>query len=131
MSGLKSPEAVVQRQLEAFNARDLDALLAAYAEDAQLFEHASTLVASGSVELRERFGARFREPNLHATLLNRIVVGAVIIDHERVTRTFAEGAGDLELVMIYEIKDGRIARAWSIPGSRRLFPVGDTVESRV
>jgi putative hydrolase of HD superfamily len=29
------PAAVVQRQLDAFNARDLDALLAAYAEDAQ------------------------------------------------------------------------------------------------
>jgi hypothetical protein len=35
-------EAVVQQQLNAYNARDIDALLATYAEDAQLFEHPST-----------------------------------------------------------------------------------------
>ena len=30
--------AVVQRQLDAYNARDVDALLATYADDAQTFE---------------------------------------------------------------------------------------------
>jgi hypothetical protein len=51
----------VQRQLDAFNARDLDALLAAYADDAQLFEHPSKLLARGSAAFRERFTARFLE----------------------------------------------------------------------
>jgi hypothetical protein len=119
-----SAETVVQRQLDAFNARDLEALLAVYAEDAQFFEHPSTLLASGSVELRERFAARFLETNLRALLLKRIVAGSIVIDHEKVTRTFAEGAGELELVMIYEVKDGRIAKAWTIAVEKKLFPVG-------
>jgi len=34
-----SPETVVQRQLDAFNARDIAALLAVYADDAELFDH--------------------------------------------------------------------------------------------
>jgi hypothetical protein len=113
---------VVQRQLEAYNAKNLDALLAIYAEDAQLFEHTVTLLAAGTEQLRERFAARFREPNLHAHLLNRMVMGSLVVDHERVTRTFPEGPGTIELVMIYEVRNGRIARAWSLAGTKRLSP---------
>jgi GNAT superfamily N-acetyltransferase len=114
------PESVVQRQLDAFNARDVEALVAAYAPDAQLFEHPAKLLASGSAELRERFAARFREPNLHATLLRRIVSGAIVVDHERVTRTFPEGPGEIELVMIYEVRNGAIARSWTIMGPKTI-----------
>jgi hypothetical protein len=120
MSADQSPEAVVQRQLDAYNARDLDALLAIYADDAEVFEHPATLVAKGTAALRARFTARFQEPNLHARLLNRIVSGDRVIDHERVTRTFPEGPGEIELVMIYEVRAGRIARAWNLVGTRRL-----------
>jgi hypothetical protein len=112
------PESVVQRQLDAFNARDVEALVEVYAPDAQMFEHPAKLLASGSAELRERFTARFREPNLHATLLRRIVSGAFVVDHERVARTFLEGAGEIELVMIYEVRSGAIARSWTIMGPK-------------
>ena len=121
MSHRTDPESVVQRQLDAFNARDIDALLSAYAEDAQLFEHPSTLLARGSAELRTRYMVRFQEPNLHATLLSRIVAGAIVVDHEKVTRTFPEGAGETELVMIYEVRKGRITNAWSIAGPKIIF----------
>ncbi len=114
-------ESTVQHQLDAYNARDIEALLAIYAEDAQMFEHPSKLVASGSAEMRERFLARFREPNLRAVLLKRIVAGPMVIDHEKVIRTFPEGAGEIELVMIYEVKNGRIAKAWSVAGEKKLF----------
>ena len=114
------PEAVVQRQLDAFNARDVEALVAVYAPEAELFEHPARLMAGGSAELRERFAARFREPNLHATLLRRIVSGAFVVDYERVTRTFPEGPGEIELVMIYEVRDGAIARAWTIAGPKTI-----------
>ena len=116
----RSPEAVVQRQLDACNARDLDALVATYADDAQLFEHPSTLLASGSEASRERLAVRLQEPNLHATLLNRMVMGNRVVDHERVTRTFPEGTGQLEMLMIYEVEGERIAKAWALAGSRTL-----------
>jgi hypothetical protein len=120
MTESATPETVVQRQLDAYNARDVEALLEIYAEDAQLFEHPAALIASGSAALRERFAARFEEPNLHATLLNRIVMGPVVVDHELVRRTFPEGAGTIELIMTYEVHDGRIARSWSIVGPKTL-----------
>jgi hypothetical protein len=122
MTNFPDPEAVVQRQLDAYNARDLEALVATYAEDAQQFEHPSKLLASGSVELRERFAVRFKEPNLQATLIRRIVMGSVVIDQEKVTRTFPEGTGTIELVAIYEVQKGRIAKAWFISGPKRIDP---------
>ena len=114
------PEAVVQRQLDAYNARDADALVAIYAEDAQQFDHPARLLASGSAQIRERLLARFKEPNLHATLVKRITMGNIVIDQERITRTFPEGPGTIELIAIYEVKDGRIAKAWFISGPKKL-----------
>ena len=110
----------MQRQLNAYNARDIEALLAIYAVDAQQFEHPSKLIATGTAQLRERFSARFKEPNLHATLLKRIVMGNKVIDHERVARTFPEGPGTVELIAIYEVENGRIARAWFVAGPKTL-----------
>jgi hypothetical protein len=48
---------------------------------------------------------------LDARLLSRTVLGKVVIDHEVVTRTFPEGLGQLELVCIYLIDQGKIQSA--------------------
>jgi hypothetical protein len=113
-----TPEQVIQKQLDAYNARDLEALLRIYADDALMFEHPAKLLATGSEELRERFMTRFKEPNLNAKLRQRIVLGNIVIDYEEVSRTFPEGTGKIELVMIYEVRNGRIAKAWLIPGAK-------------
>ena len=115
-----APESVVQRQLDAYNVRDVDALMATYADDAQQFEYPATLLSSGAAQLRERITARFREPNLHARLIRRIVMGQVVIDHEEVSRTFPEGTGKIELVAIYEVLDGKIATARFLTGPKTL-----------
>ncbi len=120
MQASSDAASVVQTQFDAFNARDLDLLLSIYADDAQMFEHPATLLASGTTALRERFALRFQEPNLHAELLNRSVMGDIVVDHEVVSRTFPEGTGKIQLIMIYEVKEGRIARAWSIAGAKTL-----------
>jgi hypothetical protein len=114
------PAAVVQRQLDAFNARDLDALLATYAEDAEMFQHPMKLLASGEAAFRERYTARFQEPNLYASLLSRTVMGHIVVDHEEVRRTFPEGAGKIRLMMIYEVQHGKIVKAWSIAGAKSI-----------
>ncbi len=115
-----TPEAVVQRQLDAYNARDIDALMDTYAVDVQTFEHPATLLADGAAALRQRQIVRFQEPNLHARLINRIVSGNTVIDHEQVTRTFPEGPGTLDLIAIYEVRNGKIAKAWFISGAKAL-----------
>lgn len=111
MNDFQHPAAVVQRQLDAYNARDVDAILATYASDALQFEHPATLVAAGAEQIGARMAQRFEEPNLHARLVQRSVMGNLVIDHEVVTRDFPEGPGTLELVAIYEVRDGKIQSA--------------------
>jgi uncharacterized protein (TIGR02246 family) len=106
-----TPEAVVQRQLDAYNAKDLDALLATFAEDALQYEHPGKLLASGHAQIRERMVQRFAEPNLFAKLVHRAVMGNVVIDHEIVRRTLPQGPGEVELAAIYQVRDGKIRTA--------------------
>jgi hypothetical protein len=115
-----APELVVQRQLDAYNARDIDALLATYAPDARQYEHPGKLLATGAAEMRERMAQRFAEPNLHARLLQRVVMGNIVIDHEEVTRTFPEGAGRVDMVAIYEVAGGQIQSASVQVSNKRL-----------
>jgi hypothetical protein len=115
-----APEAVVQAQVEAYNARNIDAFLATYTDDVQVFEHPGKLLVSGATQMRERYTARFKEPNLHATILKRIVMGNYVIDHERVRRTFDDGTGTLDAVAIFEVQGTKIARVWLISGPKAL-----------
>ncbi len=114
-------ELPAQKQLEAYNARDIDAFMPWWAEDCQYYAFPSTLLAGNAAEIRERHIERFSEPDLHGTLLTRIVVDNVVIDHEVVTRTFPEGKGEVDVVCIYEMANGKIAKAWFKLGERRLL----------
>jgi hypothetical protein len=62
----------VQKQLEAYNARDIDAFMLWWADDCQYYEFPDRLLASGAAEVRERHVIRFKEPNLHGRLVKRI-----------------------------------------------------------
>lgn len=115
-----SAEAVVQAQVEAYNARNIDAFLATYADNAELFEFPDKPVAKGSAQLRERYVARFKEEGLHAEIVKRIVVGNTVVDHERVRRMFPEGPGVLEAIAIYQVENGKIAKAWLELGEKKL-----------
>lgn len=115
---MPSPEAVVQAQLDAYNAHDVGALVAIYADDAEQFQHPATPLARGTAQLRTRFTARFAEARPRALLLNRIVAGNMVIDHEHIFSQSAQGAERQEMVATYEVIAGRIARAWFILGAR-------------
>src|SRR4051794_22332091 len=115
-----TPAAVVQRQLEAYNARDMESFMATWANEAQYFSHPSTLLAQGKAAIRERHVARFQEPNLHGELIDRVVLGSTVVDRERVTRTFPEGVGHVEVIAIYEVTEEKIAKAWFIVGPKVL-----------
>ena len=115
-----TPQSVVQRQLDAYNAHDIDSLMATYSDDVQHFEFPSMLVASGAAQVRERLCVRLQEPNLHARLLGRTAMGNLVIDHEIVTRDFPEGPGTVELIAMYEVHGKKIVRAWFKFGAIRM-----------
>jgi hypothetical protein len=114
-----SPADVIQRQLDAYNAKDVDAWLATYAADAQQFTLHGELLAEGHAAIRSRILIRFAEPDLYAELLQRTVMGPIVVDYERITRNFPEGKGTVEMLCVYEVADGRIQKA--------LFALGEQV----
>lgn len=122
MAQVLSPLAVVQAQLDAYNAKDIDALLATYAPDAEQYVLHGERLAQGHAQMRERFLARFAEPDLHARLLSRTVMGSTVVDAELITRNFPEGRGTLEMLCVYEVVNGRIQRASFATGEKRLGP---------
>ena len=119
---MTNPIAIVQRQLDAYNAKDLPAFLACYSQNAACFDHPSTLLTEGRAALEVRYAARFRDPLLHARLVNRIAVGSTVIDHEDVTRTFPDGPGRVDVIAIYDVVGAEIRRVWFKTGTPVLDP---------
>ena len=103
-----SPEAVVDAQLAAYNKRDLEAFLSFYSDDAVLAKHPDQVTQTGKAEMRARYERNFKNPNVRAEIIERIVFGRFVIDHERVVAPPAKG--ELLAVAVYEVKDGKIVR---------------------
>lgn len=110
---------VVQAQLDAYNARDLDGWLATYSEDAEQFLLHCGSLAKGRDAIRQRMEDRFRDPALRAELLHRTCMENVVVDHEMVTRTVPDGLATVEMVCIYEVHSGKIVNATFAIGQAR------------
>ncbi len=101
------PEAIVQRQLNAYNARNIDAFMNTYADDVELYTFPNKLLSKGKEAMRKNYEGMFKNvPNLYCQIVNRIANGAVIIDKEKVRF----GKDFLEAVAIYEVADGKIKK---------------------
>ena len=104
-----SPSEVVQRQPEAYNAQDLDAFCATYADDCVIYDLHGAATQSGAAAIRTRYAKTFADfPNNRAWVEHRMMLGDVVIDHEKGERS-PEGPF-FEALVIYTVKDGRIAR---------------------
>jgi uncharacterized protein (TIGR02246 family) len=115
MSTHDSPTAVVQRQLDAYNARDIEAFVATFADDAELFELGQpTPTTVGKAAIRARYQALFdASPQLHSVVVNRTALGQVVVDLEQITGR--NGSPEvMELMMIFEVRGGLICRAHAV-----------------
>jgi hypothetical protein len=120
-----TPEQIIQRQLDCYNAKDLNGLLETYAVDASQFDLQGNLLAKGRSELSKRFAIRFTEPDLHAKLVQRIVMGNVVTDFEIITRNFPSTdpdfpntIGTIEMLCIYQVENDLIVRAMFALGKK-------------
>lgn len=107
-----TPEQVVQRQLEAYNAHDLEGFVRTFGDDVLVYRPPGIEPAIAGKDALRTFYAtqRFCHPRLRADLMHRIVLGNRILDHERI-----HGLEDqpIEMVMVYEVSDSLIRTAWA------------------
>ncbi len=105
-------EEVVQRQVEAYSARDLASFLACYAPDVRIENlPGGDLVADSREAMEPIYRSLFaRVPDLACEIENRIVHGDFVVDHEKVRGV--PGKEALRAVAIYHVTDGAIRRVW-------------------
>ena len=104
-----TPEMLVQQQLNAYNAHDLEAFLEPYAEDVELYQFPDKLEMKGKKEMRKNYQFVTQVPGLYCRLANRIVQGNVVIDQEEVT---GFGGKPLNAVAMYVIENGKIKKVY-------------------
>jgi imidazolonepropionase-like amidohydrolase len=103
----ESPEAVVQRQLNAYNARDIEAFAATYSPDVTITDWSGKVLMKGQEALRLSYTGMFKQiPNLHCEIKKRMVQGNKVIDEERVRF----GKDYMEAIAIYEVEKGKISK---------------------
>lgn len=114
LSFSQGPSDIAEAQLKAYNAHDIDAFMAVFSEDVALWNLGdSTFWASGAAQVRTIYAKLFASsPDLHSEVLSRTVIGNKVLDYERITGR--KGSDVLFLIMVYEIKDGKIFRATAI-----------------
>ena len=109
-----SPEPIVQKQLETYNARDLAGFVACYHPEVELFNFPEQKpFSTGLGSLEERYREVFdQSPELHAHIERRIVFDNKVIDHERVTGR--KGIEEIQIIAIYEVEEQLIRRVYFI-----------------
>jgi hypothetical protein len=99
----------VERQVRAYNERDVDGFVACYAESVVVEDGDGTVLISGQDEMRERYVQLFTNaPDLHAEIVTRIRAGSYVVDEERIT---GRPDGEVHAIVIYRLdEDGLIDR---------------------
>ncbi len=107
-----TPAILVQQQLNAYNARDIDAFLEPYADDVELYDFPNKLISKGKEEMRKGYGDMFKKvKELHCEVTQRIIQGNTVIDHESVT---GAGPAMLKAVAVYTIENNKIKKVYFI-----------------
>lgn len=104
---------IVQKQVNAYNAGDLEAFVHFYSDSIRIYNHPEEFRFGGREELYKRYGPLFKNhPHLNATIKNRITQGEHVVDDERVT---GHAKGDsLQVIVHYVVRDGKIQKVYFI-----------------
>lgn len=104
-SQTETPEQIVQKQVDAYNQKDLELFLSYYADDVKIYNFPNKLTTSGKDQFRKDFAEYFgKAKTLHCTISKRIVRKNIIIDEEQIKFNDFEFSG----VAIYEIANNKI-----------------------
>lgn len=95
----------VARRIAGYNAHDIEAFLAAHAEQVGIYEFPEQQIGVGHAHLRWIFTPQFERGLGHVEVLGQFVIGNRVISHEYIT------IGDEieRLVTVYTVTDGLIS----------------------
>lgn len=107
-----SPLDLVERQLKAYNDRNIDAFIEPYSDDVELYQFPEKLLTKGKDAMRKDYESMFKNiSNLHCDIVGRIIQGNIIIDKESIT---GFGKNKFEATAIYHIEKNKIKKVYFI-----------------
>lgn len=102
---------LAQLQLDAYNSRDIEAFLKPYSDSIKIYNHPKQLSMSGKDNMRKTFTQMFANtPDLHCTLMNRMVMGNIVMDHESVI--FDKNQPATQVIAMYKMAGGKIVEVY-------------------
>lgn len=119
-----TPEVIVQRFVDAANARNADAMAALVAPDAVFARFpGGQVIAQNRDGIREHYSRQLSSlpADFRITAQPRIVEGQFVIDQEHFTGMPGERR---QATWMYLVRDGLIQRAWVLDGQARVSAVG-------
>lgn len=106
-------ETIVEKQLQCYNAHDLEGFCALYDDNIEIYNLTdNTIMLTGKKELHAKYHNRFNSQKVQAKLVNRIVIGNKVIDHEHVVGIKQDEV--VKAVAIYEVKNNLIIKVWFV-----------------
>ncbi len=109
---LSQPRDIVEEQVAAYNARDLERFLSYYAPSAVIRDSSGATLYEGREAMRPVYEPLFSQcPALHVDIPSRLHIGQWVIDEEFVTGIDLPGAPtEMRAIAIYHVVDGMIQR---------------------
>ena len=103
---------IVDAQIEAYRARDVEQFLAHYADDISVLLFDGTPMFADKQVMREQYGKLFADsPDLSVTIASRMTAGAFVVDQEEISGFhFGDMPTEMTALSIYQVTDGKIAK---------------------
>lgn len=101
---IKSPLAVVNQRMHAYNQYDLKQFLATYHENVQIYTYPDKRLAEGKEHLQSIFEPMLKEGKVKVKIHHQIQKDSYVINHESVTY----GTTETEYVSVYKVENGLI-----------------------
>lgn len=98
---------MITNSVRAYNEKDIDAYLACFSPDVEVYNAAGVLMCKGKDKLRESFEVIFRnQPDARRKILERINSGNRIVEREQVAGI--NGTPEASVTSVYEMENGLI-----------------------
>ncbi len=103
---------VVDAQVEAYRARDVERFLSFYAPDASVVLFDGSPMMADRAAMREQYGRLFAgSPELQVTIASRMEIGEFVVDEEHLTGFHVEGMpSEIAAISVYRVTAGKISR---------------------
>ena len=103
---------VVDAQVEAYRARDVELFLFHYADDTSVVTFDGTAVFADKQAMREQYGKLFADsPDLSVAIANRVAAGDFVVDEEHLSGFhFGDMPTEMTALAVYRVTNGKISK---------------------